>query len=135
MRMLSASMAIGSLMLIAAPPAIAGQSTLQPGAGAAIRLAADNSTSDRDTFTQKAHDEMQDWQRKLHDFGKQAEAKGQEAGSAAKSDLDDAWVKAQAASRKLQTVGAQGWDSAKASYEKASHGLAEAWHKIHPEDK
>jgi hypothetical protein len=36
---------------------------------------------------------------------------------------------------KLQTVGAEGWESAKTSFEKASRELAEAWHKIHPEDK
>jgi hypothetical protein len=32
-------------------------------------------------------------------------------------------------------VGAEGWDQAKASFEQASHELAEAWDKIHPEDK
>jgi hypothetical protein len=36
---------------------------------------------------------------------------------------------------KLQTVGAEGWESAKTSFAKASRELAAAWHKIHPEDK
>jgi len=44
-------------------------------------------------------------------------------------------TKAEAASRQLQTVGAKGWESAKTSFEKASRELAEAWHKIHPEEK
>ncbi|HUC65783.1 MAG TPA: hypothetical protein VMA53_10170 [Stellaceae bacterium] len=130
-----ASIIIGPLMLIGALPA-AGQSMPPLGSGTPIRLAADDSsTSDRDSFTQKAQAEMQDWQQKLHDFGQQAEAKGQEAGSAAQSGLNDAWVKAKAASHKLKTVGAEGWQGAKASYEKASHNLAEAWQKVHPDDK
>ena len=75
---------------------------------------------------------MQEWQRKLHDFSEKAAAKGKEAGNAAENDLNKAWTKADAASRKLQTVGAEGWESAKTSFEKASHELADAWHKIHP---
>jgi hypothetical protein len=46
-----------------------------------------------------------------------------------------AWNKAEAASRKLETVGAEGWEHAKTSFEQASRELAETWHKIHPEDK
>jgi hypothetical protein len=130
-----ASIIIGPLMLVGTSPAAA-QPTPPLGSGTPIRLAADDSsTADRGSFTQKAQDEMQDWQKKLHDFGRQAEAKGQEAGSAAQSGLNDAWIKAKAASHKLQTVGAEGWDSAKASYEKASHNLAEQWQKLHSDDK
>jgi hypothetical protein len=123
-------------MLIGALPATAGQSPLAPGSGAPVRLAADgDSTADRDTYTQKARDQMQEWQRKLHDFREKAEAEGKEVGTAAENDLNKAWTKAEAASRKLQTVGAEGWESARTSFETASHELAEAWHKIHPDDK
>ncbi|MGC2201257.1 MAG: hypothetical protein WA633_14065 [Stellaceae bacterium] len=122
-------------MLIGGLPA-AGQSTLTLGSGAPVQLAAGgDSTADRDTYTQKARDEMQEWQRKLHDFSAKAEAKGQEAGNAAENDLNKAWAQAEAASRKLQTVGAESWESAKTSFEEASRELADAWHKIHPEDK
>jgi hypothetical protein len=130
-----ASIIIAPLVLIGALPAAA-QSTPPLGSGAPIRLAADDgSTTDRDSFTQKAQTEMQDWQQKLHDFGQQAATKGQEAGSAAQNGLNDAWIKAKAASRKLQTVGAEGWQGAKTSYEKASQDLTDAWHKVHPDDK
>jgi hypothetical protein len=106
------------------------------GSGAPVRLAAGNSTTpDRDTYTQKARDEMQEWRRKLHDFSERAAAKGKEAGNAAENDLNKTWTKADAASRKLHTVGAEGWGSAKTSFEKASHELADAWHRIRPRDK
>jgi hypothetical protein len=125
-----------SPLLLIGTPAAAAQSTQPLDSGTPIRLAADDSsTADRDSFTQKAQVEMQEWQKKLHDFGAQAEAKGQEAGSAAQSGLNDAWTKAKAASHKLQTVGAEGWQGAKMSYEKASQDLSEAWHKVHPDNK
>ena len=136
MRILNASIVIGALMLIGALPAAAGQSPPALGSGAPVRVAAGgDTTADRDTYTQKAKDETQEWQQKLHDFSEKAEAKGKEAGNAAEVDLNKAWTKAEAASRKLQTVGADGWESAKTSFEKASHELADAWHKIRPQDK
>jgi hypothetical protein len=92
-------------------------------------------TADRDTYAKQARDEMQEWQRKLHAFRKKAAAKGEETGYAAENDLNKAWTKTEAASRKLQTAGTQGWDSAKTSFEKASGELADAWDKIRPQDK
>ncbi len=123
MRILTAAIVVGPLLL---------SGTLAAGQ---VQVAAGDATADRDTYAQKARDEMQQWQRKLHDVGAQAEAKGQEAGNAAGNDLNAAWSKAEAASRKLQAAGAEGWESAKTSYEQASHELAEAWHRIHPDDK
>jgi hypothetical protein len=136
MRSLTAAIVIGQLVLIGALPAAAGQSGLARGAGAPAQLAADDdATGDKDTYAQKAREEMQEWQRKLHDVGAQAQAKGQEAGNAAGDDLNVAWTKAKAASGKLQAAGAEDWESAKASYERASNDLARAWHRIHPDDK
>jgi len=60
---------------------------------------------------------MQEWQQKLHDFSEKAE---EAARNAAENDLDKAWTKAEAASRNLQAVGGEGWESAQASDEKAS---------------
>jgi hypothetical protein len=134
MRILTAAIVIGPLVLIGAVPA--DQSTLALGSGTPVRLAAGgDSTADRDTYTQKARAEMNEWQRKLQGFSEKAEAKGKEAGNAAENDLNEAWTKAEATSRQLQTIGAEGWESAKTSFAKASRELAEAWHKIHPEDK
>jgi Skp family chaperone for outer membrane proteins len=136
MKILTTAIVFGPLMLIGASVAAAGQSSVAFGAGAPVQLAAGGSSAaDRDTYSQKAQDEVREWQRKLHDLGDKAEAKGKEADNAAESDLDGAWTRTQAESRKLQAAGAEDWENTKASFEKASHDLAEAWHKIHPDDK
>jgi hypothetical protein len=135
MRMLTVSIVIGPLMLIGALPA-AGQSTLALGSGAPVQLAAGaDSAADRDTYTQMALDEIQKWQGKLHNFGEKAAAKRKQLDSAAENDLNKAWAKVKAASSRLQTVGAEGWESAKTSFEEASRELVDAWDKIRPEDK
>jgi len=134
MRLIATSIVIGSLMLVSALPA-AGQSSTTPAASAPVRSAVGgDTTTGRATYTQKARDDMQEWQRKLHDFRVKAEANGKEAGNAADTDLHKAWIKAEAASRELQTVGTEGWESAKTSFERASHELAEAWHKVRSQE-
>ena len=136
MKILIASILIGPLMLIGALPAVAGQSTHVPGPGASIRLAANGvSKADRDTYIQKVQNEMLEWKRKLNDFSEKMAAKGQQASDAAEHDLNKAWTKADAASRELQTVGAEGWKSAQTSFEKASRELAETWDKTQSKDK
>ena len=133
MRMLAASIVIGPLMLIGTLPAVAGQSN---SSGTQIQMAAgSNSTADRDTYTQKAQGDMQEWQQKLRAFSETAKAKGEKAGNAAENELNTAWTKAQAEAHKLQTAGAEDWESAKASYEKASRELADAWDRNRTWDK
>ena len=135
MRMTAASIVIASLMLIGALPAAAGQSDPAPVASTPAGLAAaGDTTTDRASYTQKAREDMQEWQRKLHDFSVRAEANGKEAGSAADTDLTKAWTRTEAASRRLQTVGAEGWDRARTSFEQASRDLAAAWGRVrHPD--
>ncbi len=127
MKMLAAAIVIGPLLLIGALPAAA-QSTMPPGSGASVQTPAPVDTAaDRDKYKQKARDEVQAWQRKL---SKKVAARGSAADNAAENDLDKAWIKTEAASDRLQTVGAEGWDSAKASFEAASRELAAAWDRI-----
>jgi uncharacterized membrane protein len=128
MRLLIASIVIGPLMLIGTLPEAVGQSS---SSGTQTQSAAgSNAPADRDTYTQKARDDMQQWQQKLRDFSENAKAKGQQAGNAAENELNAAWTKTQAEAQKLQTAGAEGWQSAKTSYEKASHDLADAWDRV-----
>jgi len=133
MRILFASIVIGPLMLFGALPAAAGQSI---SFNTPIQLAAGgDSTADRDTYIQKARDTMHEWQQKLHDFSEKAKAKGREEGNAAENELNAAWTKAEAEQHKLEIATAEGWESAKISFEKASHDLKEVWDKIRPDDK
>jgi hypothetical protein len=78
---------------------------------------------------------MQEWQQKLRDFGEKAKAQGKTAGDATAGALDDAWTKTQTEGHKLQAASADGWESAKRSYEQASRKLVDAWNKIRPEDR
>ncbi|HZB92458.1 MAG TPA: hypothetical protein VE397_13510 [Stellaceae bacterium] len=134
MRISSAAIVIALFMLIGERP-VAGQPTFGLRSGSPLQLAADDDTAaDRNTYLRKVQEDMQEWQRKLHQFGEAAKAKGQEAGGSAEKGLDDAWVKAKDESRKLQTVGAEGWQGAKTSYEKATDALAAEWRKLHPGD-
>ncbi|MEJ0069768.1 MAG: hypothetical protein WDO24_14705 [Pseudomonadota bacterium] len=136
MKLLAATIVIGPLMLVGVPPAVAGQSAFALGSRAPVQsAAADDSAADRDAYARKAQDELREWRRKLHDFGDKAEANGKAAGNTANDDLTQAWTKIEAASDKLQTMGAQRWESAKTSFEMASHELAETWRKKHPGDK
>ena len=133
MRHFIGSLVVGSFVLMGVPPIAAGQSVAS---GAPIGLAADSdSTADRDSYTRKARDEMQEWRQKLHDFGEKAEAKGRASSVAAKHDLNEAWTKTEAEADKLQSASAADWESAKISYEKTSRDLADAWDKIRSEDK
>ena len=133
MRILVTSIVIGLLVPIDAQLASAGQSI---DSHTSIQLAVGgDSTGDRDTYIQKTRDEMQEWQRKLHDFSEKAKAKAQAAGSAAEIDLNKAWTRAEAEARKLPTAGAEGWKSAKTSFEKASRELANAWDNIRAQQK
>lgn len=95
--------------------------------------AASDAAIDRDTYRQKAHDDVRDWQHKLHDFDAKAKAEGNDADRTAKVDLNKAWDKTKIASRKLQTASAEGWNAAKAEYEKASQDMADTWHEIQAE--
>ena len=78
---------------------------------------------------------MEEWRQKLRDFSERAKAKGQKEGDAAENDLNAAWIKTEAELQKLQAASAEDWDGAKASFEKASRELADAWNRIRPEDK
>ena len=129
----SAAIATG-ILLLACPLPAGAQPVFHVDAKASAHLiAVDDRTADKDTYAQKAHDEVQEWRQKLHDFDAKAKADGRELDRTAKTDLDRAWHKTRIAARKLRTVGAEGWDAAKSDYSKASQDLADAWHRIQPE--
>jgi gas vesicle protein len=135
MKALTGLAASGALLLIAALPA-AGQTISPHASGAPTQLAAEGDFgAKKDEYVQRSKAEMQDWRKKIDEFGDTAEAKGHEADAAAKSDLQAAWVNAEAESRKLATASADAWDDAKASFEKASQNLKDTWQKNHPDGK
>ena len=58
-----------------------------------------------------------------------------EAQKSAVNDLNAAWTKASDAAAKLETTRAADWESAKASFNKASDELAATWSKVRAEVK
>ncbi len=136
MRIFTAAIVFAPLLLVGVLPAIAGQPAAlsSPNTPAGAGAGTDSAT-DRGTYMERARDEVQEWQRKLHDFSLQSKDKGQSARDSSGNALNDAWNKTRAASHKLQTASAERWESAKISFEKASRRLGDAWHQIHPEEK
>jgi hypothetical protein len=130
MRLIPALVMAGSLVLMAALPAAA-RSARSLNSNASVH----DSASDRDTYAERARSEMQEWRRKLQDFGDSAHAKAKEANKVAVDDLNKAWTRTEAASRRLENAGTDDWRSAKASYKADSHRLTLAWDKVSPTGK
>ena len=128
MRILHASTVVGSLLLIGliGTPAAAGQSTQYT---SSVQVAA-VSTADRDTYVQKAREEVKQWQLKLQDFSDKSRTKATEANIAAQNEFNKAWAEADAAAQQLESAGAADWESAKSSFQKASQKLAAVWQKM-----
>ena len=126
--MKTALIAIG--ILIAALPAAAGaaDTSVQTTTSA-------DSTPYQATYLQRARVDMQVWHQKLQDFSERTAAEAKRDGNAADNQLKIAWAKTQVEAEKLQTASADGWESAKISFEKASRERSDAWDKIRPQDK
>jgi hypothetical protein len=123
MRILPTSTVVGSFLLIGLISVLpaAGQSIQPPQSAASSRMAAvADSKTERDTYVQKARDEVQAWQQKLRDLRDKTTRK----------DLNAAWTEADDALHKLETVGAEDWESAKMSFNKATLKLAAVWQTI-----
>jgi len=121
---------ITALAFASAVPAAA-QPKPASGQSALVRAAATRDpAAERESYMQRARDEMAIWQRKLDDFGAKSEAKATAAQARTAKALDSAWAETKTASARLEAAGAADWESAKASYGKASHKLAMAWQKV-----
>jgi TolA-binding protein len=130
MRILPISTVVGSFLLIGTFPA-ASQSIQPPQSASSFRIAAvADWKTERDIYVQKARDEVQAWQQKLHDLREKVQTRNSEANITAQNDFNTAWKETEDAFRKLETVRAEDWESAKTSYNKASLKLAAIWEKI-----
>src|ERR1700689_2745936 len=126
MRILPISTVVGSFLLIGLIGTLpaAGQSTQSPQSVASSREASPTDwKTQKKTYVRKARDEVQELQRKLHDFSEKTRTKTSEGSITAKNDFNTAWTEADDAFHKLETVGAEDWESAKTSYNKASQKL------------
>ena len=138
MKYFIAATTMGMLALSGAQPAVAQTKPLTqattpvvPSATAARPVERD-AVADRQSFTQKAREDLQAWQKTLANFNAGLAAKATTAQAKASKDLNSAWAETKAASDRLETAGENDWTSAKTSFETASHKLALAWHKVNP---
>ena len=133
MRILPLSTVVGSFLLIGLigtlPAASQSIQPTQPAASSRMAAVADWK-AERDIYVQKARDEVQAWQQKLHDIREKAKTRNSEASITAQNDFNAAWTETEDAFHKLETVGAEDWESAKISFNKASQKLAAIWGKI-----
>jgi hypothetical protein len=135
MRFFTAAIVIGMLALTGASPAAA-QSKPVSDKGTSVGVATTrDAANERKSYTQQAQNEVRIWQQKIQDFDTKVKVKATEAQASASKDLDDAWAQTKTASAGLETAGEKDWDSAKASFKKASDRLAVVWHKLNPADK
>ena len=118
--------------LIGTLPA-AGQSIQPTRPTASSRVAAADWKAERDAYVQNARDKVQEWQREQHDF--REKARNAETNIKTRKHFNTAWTEVENASRKLETAGAEDWESAKVSFHKASQKLAAVWEKIKNQDK
>jgi hypothetical protein len=126
-RLAATSLIAGPIVLVGALPAAAGPLT---------QVAANSdSSADRGSFTQAAQDDLHQWQQRVHDFDVSAEATGKADTIATEHALNAAWDRVQVEAGKLQTASRDEWESAKISYQKASHDLTDEWDRTQSQHK
>jgi hypothetical protein len=131
MKILATAIGIGPLVMIGTLPE-ASQSG-HPREGASVRLVTDrDSTADRETYTQKAHDDMQEWQPNLRAFDEKVQAKAVQAHTSTMDDLTKAWTQAEAASRRLETASSEDWETPRPPSRKHPTGLIWRGAKVTP---
>lgn len=119
------ALAMLALLALAAALPAAGQPA-PPAAGTSVPL---DRPLDRGAYLQRMDVELDTWRMKLHGMGEKAEATGQQASTAAETDLRAAWDRTEADARTLRTATTAEWGEAKASFERASGDLSRAWDK------
>src|SRR5580704_9523224 len=103
MRILPAATVSSTLLLVAIVGTLpAAAQSIQPNPSASSVQMASVSTADRDSYVQKAREEMQQWHLKLQDLGEKARTEATDANIAAQKDFNQAWAEADAASQKLE---------------------------------
>ncbi len=125
MKAFALSIITGCLLTTAGMPAHAQQT-----APAAATADASAPTS-RKPYMDRAADDMHAWGERFHALGDTVKASGKNDDLAAKHGLQRAWDNTRAAARRLTAASKRtsedGWQNAKASYQKAAQTLGDAW--------
>jgi hypothetical protein len=131
-----ASLALGSVLGLAASVGIAAPLPSAPPAEPRLHLVADSDFSTmKDHYLQKAQTTLDEWKHKLDEGADKAADQTRAATGTAQADLHTAWLKAQAEAQRLSASGADQWDRTKASFERASNDLKDSWNRAYPDRK
>jgi hypothetical protein len=132
MKILLAALVVGPFVL--AGTAQAGVTLLNPlrASASTIHLAAAENPADRKTYVQTKDAGMAQWRRRIEDFAARTQAKATAADRAALREIQSAWSHVEQASSALDAAGEDGWDKAKAAYERASPDLEATWARVGP---
>jgi hypothetical protein len=125
----SVAFIVGALVLAGAGVFRVGGPAFAGTDGGRILLAADESSAAKDTYQSRARQTLDLWQKKITEFGEEAQEKGNGAGKQAGQSLDHAWGDMREKWQALQTVSADGWDQARTAFEKATARMQNAWQR------
>jgi hypothetical protein len=97
-----------------------------------IHVVAMANPADRKTYVRKMDAKMEEWRSKIGHFTERTRESATAAGDAASREIHVAWSHVEQASSALEGAGDDGWDKAKAAFEKASRDLGATWARVGP---
>ncbi len=130
MNVLLATLIVGPSVLAGAAHAELAAHNPLLASSSAIHAVAMANPADRKTYVRKKEAKMEEWRSKIGHFAERTQANATAAGDAAAHEIHLAWSHVEQTSAKLDVVGEDGWDSAKAAYERASQDLEATWARV-----
>jgi hypothetical protein len=132
MKILLAALVVGPIVLAGAAQAEVTPSNPLRGSASTIHLAAAENPVDRKTYVQTKDAGMAQWRSRIDAFAARTQAKATAADQAVSGEIQGAWSHVERASSALDAAGVDGWDNAKAAYERASQDMEATWARIGP---
>ena len=130
MKILLAASVIGPMVLAGAAQPGGMPSNPMRGSASTIHLAAAENPPDRKTYVQTKDAGIAQWRSRIDAFAARMQAKGTAADEAASREIQSAWDHVERASSALDAAGDDGWDSAKAAYERSFNDLESTWARV-----
>ncbi len=132
MKVLLAALIVGPSVLAGAAHAELAAHNRLLASYSSIHVVAMANPADRTTYLRKKDSKMEEWRSEIGHFAERTQEKATAAGDAASHEIHIAWSHVEQASAKLDVAGEDGWDSAKAAYERASQDLEATWARVGP---
>src|SRR5271165_2729659 len=132
MKILLAALVVGPFVLAGTAQAEVAPSNPLRDSASTIHLTAAENPADRKTYVQTKDGGMAQWRSRIDDFVARTQAKATAADEAASREIQGAWRHVERASSALDAAGVDGWENAKAAYERAFQDLEATWARVGP---